>query len=134
MKNLRASDIMIRPVISARKNASARDVALQVLTGLYSGMPVTDETGNVIGVITELDLLEAVLKGKELVRITAGDIMSKEVITANEATTAKELIKIMAEKSIVRLPITNKEGKLVGIVARCDLLKSYIEPEFVTYM
>ena len=134
MKNLRASDIMIRPVVSARKNASARDVALQVLTGLYSGMPVTDETGRVIGVITELDLLEAVLKGKELVRITAGDIMSKEVITANEATTAKELIKIMAEKSIVRLPITNKEGKLVGIVARCDLLKSYIEPEFVTYM
>ena len=134
MKSLRASDIMIRPVVSARKNASARDVALQVLTGLYSGMPVTDETGKVIGVITELDLLEAVLKGKELVRITAGDIMSKEVITANEATTAKELIKIMAEKSIVRLPITNKEGKLVGIVARCDLLKSYIEPEFVTYM
>ncbi len=134
MKSLRASDIMIRPAVSARKNASARDVALQVLTGLYSGMPVTDETGKVIGVITELDLLEAVMKGKELVRITAGDIMSKEVITANEATTAKELIKIMAEKSIVRLPITNKEGKLVGIVARCDLLKSYIEPEFVTYM
>ncbi len=134
MRNLRASDIMIRPVVSARKNASARDVALQVLTGLYSGMPVTDETGNVIGVITELDLLEAVMKGKELVRITAGDIMSKEVMTANEGTTAKELIKIMAEKSIVRLPITNKEGKLVGIVARCDLLKSFIEPEFVTYM
>ncbi len=134
MKNLRASDIMIRPVVSAKKNASARDVALQVLTGLYSGMPVTDETGKVIGVITELDLLEAVMKGKELVRITAGDIMSKEVMTANEGTTAKELIKIMAEKSIVRLPIINKEGKLVGIVARCDLLKSFIEPEFVTYM
>jgi|GEM_PF-3022310 len=86
MKDLKASDVMVRPVVSAKKNASARDVALQLLTGLYSGMPVTDEEGNVIGVITELDLLHAVLEGKELVRITAGDIMAKDPFTADVNT------------------------------------------------
>ena len=45
MKNLKASDVMVRPVVSAKAHASARDVTLQVLTGLYSGMPVTDEEG-----------------------------------------------------------------------------------------
>jgi hypothetical protein len=86
MKDLKASDVMVRPVVSAKKNASARDVALQLLTGLYSGMPVTDEEGNVIGVITELDLLHAVMEGKELVRITAGDIMAKDPFTADVNT------------------------------------------------
>jgi len=133
MKDLKASDVMVRPVVSAKKNASARDVALQLLTGLYSGMPVTDEEGNVIGVITELDLLHAVMKGKELVRITAGDIMAKDPFTADVNTSLGDIVKLMKEKNIIRLPITDK-GKLVGVVARCDILKSLIEPEFVTYM
>jgi predicted transcriptional regulator len=133
MKNLNASDVMVRPVVSAKKNASARDVALQLLTGLYSGMPVTDEEGNVIGVITELDLLHAVLEGKELVRITAGDIMAKDPVTADVNTSLSDIVKLMKDKNIIRLPIT-EQGKLVGVVARCDILKSLIEPEFVTYM
>jgi predicted transcriptional regulator len=133
MKDLKASDVMVRPVVSAKKNASARDVALQLLTGLYSGMPVTDEEGNVIGVITELDLLHAVMEGKELVRITAGDIMAKDPFTADVNTSLGDIVKLMKEKNIIRLPITDK-GKLVGVVARCDILKSLIEPEFVTYM
>ena len=133
MKNLNASDVMVRPVVSAKKNASARDVALQLLTGLYSGMPVTDEEGNVIGVITELDLLHAVLEGKELVRVTAGDIMAKDPATADVNTPLRDIVKLMKDKNIIRLPITD-QGKLVGVVARCDILKSLIEPEFVTYM
>lgn len=51
-KELKAADIMVRPVVSARTRASARDIALQLLTGLYSGMPVTDDEGRVVGVIT----------------------------------------------------------------------------------
>lgn len=133
MKDLKASDVMVRPVLSARRNSSARDVALQLLTGLYSGMPVTDEEGKVIGIITELDLLDAVMEGKELVRVTAEDIMTEEAITADVDTPINDIVRTMKEKNIIRLPITDK-GKLVGIVARCDILKGLIEPEFVTYM
>ncbi len=132
MKTLKASDIMVRPVVSARKNASARDIALQFLTGLYSGMPVTDDHGHVIGVVTEFNILEAVQGGKELTKTTAEEIMTREVVTAEADTPVSELIKILTDKHLIRLPITAK-GKLVGVVARCDVLRSLIEPEFVTY-
>lgn len=133
MKNLKASDVMSRPVISGKRNASARDVALQLLTGFYSGMPVTDEQGSVIGVVTELDLLKAVWDGKELVKLTAEDIMSKDVVTADVNTPVTDIIETMHDKDVIRLPIT-KDGKLVGVIARCDILKHLIEPEFVANM
>jgi CBS-domain-containing membrane protein len=132
MKDFTASDIMMRPVVTARKKASARDIALQLLTGLYSGMPVTDEGGQVVGVVTELDLLRAVEEGKELVKTTAEEIMTTGVVTADVDTPVDELMKIMTEKNLIRVPVTDK-GKLVGVVARCDVLKTMIEPEFVTY-
>ncbi len=133
MKDLKASDVMVRPVISARKNASARDIAMQLLTGLYSGMPVTDDEGKVIGLITELDLLEAVLEDKELAKTTAEDIMSRDPLTVDADTPITEIIKIMKEKNVIRLPVTRND-KLVGVVARCDILKGLLEPEFVAYM
>ena len=132
MKTLKAAQIMVRPVVSARKNATARDIALQLLAGYYSGMPVTDDEGHVIGVVTEFDLLEAVQAGKDLTKTTADEIMTTAVVTADVETPVSELIKIMTDEQVIRLPITAK-GKLVGVVARCDVLKTLIEPEFVAY-
>jgi CBS domain-containing protein len=133
MKNLKACDVMVRPVVSAKKSASARDVALQLLNGLYSGMPVTDGEGRVVGIITELDLLNAVMHGKELVKTTAEEIMTRDPTTVDLDTPLDEVVSIMKEQGIIRLPIT-AEGRLVGVIARCDVLKSLIEPEFVSYM
>lgn len=133
MKDLKARDIMTRPVVSARKNASARDIALQLLSGLYSGMPVTDENGSVIGVVTEFDLLSHVCEGKSLTKLTADDVMSKNPITVDVNTPLGDILTTMLENNIIRLPVTD-EGRLVGVIARCDILKTYIEPEFVTYM
>ena len=133
MKDMKAKDIMMRPVVSARKNASARDIALQILSGLYSGMPVTDENGKVIGVVTEFDLLGQVFERKELVKLTAEDIMQKEPRTVDVNTPLKEVMEIMLENFIIRVPVTEKK-RLVGVISRCDILKIYIEPEFATYM
>lgn len=129
----KASDIMTRPVISAKENASARDVALQLMTGLFSGMPVTNDEGKVVGIVTEMDLLRAVKNGKELTGITVKEIMTPDVATAREDATVAEFISIMEEFHIIRLPIV-KDDKLVGIVSRSDILRSLIEPEFVTHM
>ncbi|GMR04410.1 MAG: CBS domain-containing protein [Thermodesulfobacteriota bacterium] len=133
MKGLKAKDVMTRPVVSARKNAPARDIALQMLSGLYSGMPVTDDNGKVVGTVTEFDLLKKIQAGKELNRFTAGDLMSKSPVTVDAELSLKEVAKVMVEHNIIRVPVTNK-GRLVGVVARCDILRSFIEPEFVTYM
>lgn len=133
MKGLKARDIMTRPVVSARKSASARDVAMQLLCGLYSGMPVTDEKGKVEGVITELDLLKAVKDGKELVRVTAGDVMTKDVTAVNADDPVDKVLNVLMDKRFIRVPVL-QDGKLVGVVSRCDVLRCLIEPEFVTYM
>ena len=133
MKNLKAKDIMTRPVVSARRNASARDIAMQLLSGLYSGMPVTDDDGKVIGVVTEFDLLGQLCEGKELEKLTAADVMSKGPLSADVNTPLQDLLNTMMENKIVRLPVT-EEGRLAGVIARCDILKAYMEPEFVTYM
>jgi predicted transcriptional regulator len=134
MLNKRASEVMVRPVISARKNASARDVALQMMNGLYSGMPVTDDNGKVIGMITEMDILNSIMKGKQLETTLVGDIMTSKVEEVNLDTAVCEIIKIMNEKKIIRVPVVDKEGQLRGIISRCDILRARIEPEFVSYM
>jgi CBS domain-containing protein len=133
MKDLKASDVMNRPVVSARPKASARDVVLQLNSGLYSGMPVTEGEGKVVGIITELDLLSAAADGKELVKTTAEEIMTKDVVTVNPETPVVEIVQMMRDKNLLRVPVV-EEGKLVGIVSRSDILRSLIEPEFVTYV
>ena len=59
--------------------------------------------------------------------------MTLDVATAREDATVAEFISIMEEFHIIRLPIV-RDDKLVGIVARCDVLRSFIEPEFATHM
>ncbi|MBT5957573.1 MAG: CBS domain-containing protein [Nitrospina sp.] len=133
MEDKTASEIMTRPAISARKNASARDIALQFITEQYSGMPVTEVDGRVIGIVTEIDILKAVNEGRELATITAGDIMTPEVATANMDMPLTEMIKIMDEFHIIRLPVV-KDEKLVGAVSRGDIIRNLIEPEFMSNM
>jgi CBS domain-containing protein len=133
MKTKKASEIMTRPVVAVKENASARDVVLQLITGLFSGMPVTNDEGEVVGIITEMDILAAVDDGRELTRTTVKEIMTRDVARANPETTVEELIKILREFHLIRVPIV-KDNRLVGIVSRSDILRCLIEPEFETYM
>lgn len=132
MKDLRAGDIMTRPVVTATRRASARDVALQLLNGLYSGIPIADENGHVVGMVTEYDLLKAAEKGADLLETAAEEVMSHAVITAELDTPVSDLLKVMVNQNIIRIPIIDK-GEIAGVVARRDVLKALIEPEFVTY-
>jgi CBS domain-containing protein len=127
MRDLKARSLMTTPVVSSRRTTPARDVALQLLSGHYTGMPVTDNEGKVIGIVSEFDLLAAVNKGKDLAKTTAEEVMTSGAVTADLDTPASSLIKLMEENNIIRLPITDN-GKLVGVVARCDILKTVIDP------
>ena len=133
MRNLRASDVMVRPVVSAKENTPARDVALQLASGHHSGMPVTNEEGKLIGIVTELDILNAIYESKELIDIAAKDIMRENVMTARLETQIKDIIETMSEWNFIRIPVVDDEGKLLGIVSRCDILNAHIHPEFVTH-
>jgi len=119
---LEAKDIMKKPVISTKKSASAKDIALQLVSGRFSGMPVIDEEERVIGVITEHDLLNKVLEGKDLGKLTVEDVMQKNPITVDVNAPLGDILDIMLENGILRIPVTDGLC-LVGVISRSDILR-----------
>lgn len=133
MQDKTASEIMTCPVISARKEAWVRDIANQFVEKKYSGMPVTESDGRVIGIVTEIDILRAVNEGHEFASAKAQDVMTKNVATIGPDTSMTEMIKIMEDFHIIRLPVV-KDGKLIGIVSRIDIIRNMVEPNFMSNM
>ena len=126
-----AKDIMNKIVTAAKKNTIGRDLAIKLLSGMYSGLPVVDDKGKVVGVVSEFDLLKAIKEGKKLEQVTAEDIMSKNPICVSENTPVEEIIDLMMKHNIIRVPVVRNDN-LVGVISRCDILSSIVEPEFVT--
>ena len=126
-----ARDIMNKIVTAAKKNTIGRDLAIKLLSGMYSGLPVVDDKGKVVGVVSEFDLLKAIRDGKALEQVKAEDIMSKNPICVSENTPVEEVIDLMMKHNIIRVPVVRNDN-LVGVISRCDILSSIVEPEFVT--
>jgi CBS domain-containing protein len=131
-KALRAKDIMQQPVIAATPRASLRDIAAQLVANEFSGMPVAEPDGRVVGVITEADIVRACNEGKRLENLTADSAMTGPPITVGVETQIAEVIKTLDEHDIVRVPVTS-EDKLVGIIARRDVIRAILEPEFMAF-
>ena len=126
-----AKEIMNKIVTAASRKTNGRELSVKLLTGMYSGLPVVDG-GKVVGDVTEFDLLNAVKEGKALHQIVADDIMTKYPIYVEKDTHVDEIIRIMTGQKIIRVPVVRK-GNLIGVISRCDILNSLIQPEFVTF-
>lgn len=128
--SIKASEIMIRPVVCANPDSSAHDVLEKLANTHFSGLPIVEDT-NVVGVVSENDLLQLFLQRKNLKTTPVSEIMTRNVVTAEQDCTIMSLIKAFIDNQILRLPIT-QEGKLVGIISRHDLLKVINDsaPEF----
>lgn len=126
-----ARDVMNKRVTAATPRAIGRDLALQLLSGMYSGLPVVDATGKVIGVVTEFDLLKAVQDGKDMQTVRAEEIMGRPPVCVEEDEPLDAVIAKMTTHHIIRVPVV-RNGKLVGVIARADILSRLLEPEFVT--
>jgi CBS domain-containing protein len=124
---------MNRHVTAATPGSIGRNIALQLLSGNYSGMPVVDAVHTVIGVETEFDLLKAVREGIDLGATTAEDIMERRPICIEEDDPIETVVEKMTTHGVVRVPAV-QSGKLVGVVSRVDLLRCLVEPEFVTVL
>jgi CBS domain-containing protein len=129
---MKAREVMNTRVTAATPRAIGRDLALQLLSGMYSGLPVVDPKGKVVGVVTEFDLLQAIHEGKDLQTTKAEELMTKPVVCVQEDEEIDAVIGKMTERNIIRLPVVGEDGKLVGVIARSDILSRMIEPEFVT--
>lgn len=146
---LTAKDIMTKQVITAPKELSVEKLALLLWENKIGGAPVLDSDGNLIGVVTESDLidqaknlhiptvvsildsfvfLESTQKmDKEIEKMTGrvvGDICAKELVTVNEDASFSEIATIMAEKKIHTLPVLSADGEMVGVIGKSDLIRA----------
>jgi CBS domain-containing protein len=130
--SLKAKDIMEQPVIAATPQASLRDVATQLVSNEFSGMPVAAPDGRVVGVITESDIIRALIHGKKLENLTAADVMSRPPITVDVDTPLEDVMKSLEDHRIVRVPVTS-ENMLIGIISRRDVIRAILQPEFMAF-
>ena len=130
---MKVGQVMRRPVLATSPHSGVRGIALLLVRAGISGMPVTDTEGNIVGIVTEYDLVKAILENKKLEELKAEDIMQKETITLEVEADISEALKIFTEKHILRVPVT-ENGKLVGILSRIDALNGILEePEFMLF-
>jgi len=147
---LTAFDIMTKDVIAVTTETTIRELAEIMTRHRIGSVPVVDDKGALIGIVTESDLIEqdknfhipTVISlfdwviylesekkfEKELKRMTGqtvGDIYTKEAMTVEPQTTITEIADIMCDKRIHSLPVVDA-GKLVGIVSRIDLIRSMV--------
>jgi len=113
--DMKAAEVMVSAVISVRPNARVEEVARTLLAHRISAVPVINEEGELLGIVSEGDLMR---------RAEAGtDVMTRSVITATPETPLGEIATLLEKNRIKRVPIV-QNGKVVGIVSRANLLQA----------
>ena len=142
---MKASDVMVTDVITVKPNNNVQDVAEILLTNRISAVPVVDDTGKLVGMVSEGDLLRRteagtgherswwlqLLMGREILAAEflkehsrkIADVMTRDVISAEPATPVADIATLLERHRIKRVPIV-RNGKVVGIVSRANLIQA----------
>lgn len=131
--NLRASkfgqltvgSIMEKSVQSGTKDDDAKMLASYMMEG-FGSIPIVDGSSKLVGIVSEFDLLKALRKGKNLDEVLAGEIMTPNPVSVTQDTNVLTLIDVLQNNHLIRVPVVDAIGKLIGIVARRDLLRGYL--------
>jgi len=141
---MRAIDVMASHIVTATPQMTVQDAAKLMINNRISGLSIVETDRQLIGIITEGDLLRQVETATERrpsrwgewfsphSRLAAdyiksrarrlADIMTRNVVTVGELATLGEIADLMETHRIKRMPVVDG-GKLVGIVSRADLLR-----------
>jgi CBS domain-containing protein len=142
-----AADVMVCNVITVRADTSVEKIAETLLANRISAVPVVNEAGGLVGIVSEGDLIHRVeagterhrswwlelLTGKEILAREfvksharkAADVMTRPVITVKPSTPLGELASLLEKHRIKRVPVVN-DGKIVGIVSRANLVQALV--------
>jgi CBS domain-containing protein len=155
---MQARDLMTPEVVSVSPDTPIRDIGVLLLAHHISAVPVVDTAGMVVGMVSEGDLigrsaadreasrdwwLALVAEGEELnsdylahlrsSERTARDVMSAPVVRVTEGTDVFEIAALLAQYRIKRVPVV-RDGKIVGIVSRADLLRELAGAEALRHV
>jgi CBS domain-containing protein len=143
---MNAGDVMIREVVTVGPDTPVLQIVQLLLARGISGVPVIDDEGALVGVVSEGDLLRRVEIGTEKHRggwrafftgtatlaeeyvrsrgTVARDIMTREVVSVARTTPLGDIAELMEQRHIKRVPVL-EEGRLVGLVSRSNLLRAF---------
>lgn len=123
-------DIMTRGVVSVPMDLSVREVAEKMIEQNVSGVAVTDHNGEIMGVISELDILKAV-SDQAILDCAAETIMNTHIQSVKPSTTLESAARIMMNRGIHRLLILSEQGvgasdRPVGILSTSDIVRELV--------
>ncbi len=142
---MKVREVMKEDIKSLLPDMSVKDALDLIFKMRISGLPVIDKNGKLVGCFTEKDVLKIILpsylsqvggfiyednpkniknKFAKLSELKIIDVMSKDAYTINNDASLSEAARLMLVKDIRRIPVLDKSEKVVGIVARCDILKA----------
>jgi CBS-domain-containing membrane protein len=102
------------------------DVVASFMIEGFGALPVVDAKSKLLGIVSEHDLLAALDDGHKLSAVTAGDIMTYNPYSAHPEMTLPTLVHVFRASDLVRVPVVDAKDKLVGIIARRDVLRAYL--------
>lgn len=138
---MQVKDVMTRDVVSVQSDSSLRDAAHILSERRISGLPVTNQNGQVVGVVSEADFVNAAgrvrsvrpffarllgrsTSGPEIRDTTVAAVMTSPARTIEPDRPVAEAASRMARWNVNRLPVS-ENGKLVGIISRADIVSLY---------
>jgi len=139
-------DVMTTPVVTADRLTPYKEIACLLAEHRISGLPVLAAGWQVVGVVTEADLLEAQdeaarqslmgtlsricrIRGPRHPGLTAGTLMTTPPVTIRPDATIRAAVRAMNTHHVRRLPVTGADSQLIGIVSRRDLLSVFLRPD-----
>jgi CBS-domain-containing membrane protein len=142
---MNASDIMVSDVNTVKSSGTVQEVAELLLTNRISALPVVDDAGKLVGMVSEGDLIHRgdagtghdrpwwlrLLMGRDVLAAefvkensrTVADVMTRDVISAEPDTPVADVAMTLERHRIKRVPIVHN-GKIVGIVSRANLIQA----------
>ena len=152
-----AKDIVSKKIITVREDMSIKELADLFVKKKIGGAPVVNSQGDLVGIVTEGDLVSQdarihfptyihLLDGfiylpssvaryerefKKHLGLIVKDVMTTDVVTAREDASIEDIATLMVDKNISRIPILNKEGKLVDLVTKHDIVQALSRGEAV---
>lgn len=137
---MRADEIMTAPVVTVRPDATVHQAALLMNEHAVTSLPVLDDDGNVVGIVSEVDLIRdrmphdprSHLRPESVASSEPGQfvdqVMSTTVVCLSGSADTADLAEVMLESNVRAVPIV-EGGRLIGIVSRRDLLRTLLRDD-----
>lgn len=107
--------------MTVQEDSNIRHVMKLLSENQVTGLPVVSEDMALLGIVTEKDILEVLLYGKDVKSKTAGDLMTTDIVSFEEDEDLMTIFRTLVEDNFRRVPILS-DGKLTGIISRRDII------------